>query len=582
MPASSSSPSVRPAVSYTAASAAALFAAAVAATTPAHDARFARADAEMGLSQAARAPVVADEQELVNWSGTHSVHTTRYYQPETLDELKAVVAAAHESGQKLRPVGSALSPNALAFCSDGMVNVALMDSILAIDKDSQQVTVQAGARVSQVVEALRPHGLTLQNYASIAEQQIGGFIQVGAHGTGARLPPVDEQVVGIKLITPGAGEVSLAADDEDPMLFKLARTSLGLLGIVAEVTLQCVPAHSLVERTFVASHAHVRANHASWMRDNRHLRYMWIPHTDVVVVVTCNPVTAETAAEAGQFAPRFSEAERLEPARELLSSLPAHRLTAEDVAGLSFTSLRDELLAVDPLNTAWVKRVNAAEAEYWRRSEGLRVDASDRILGFECGGQQWVSEVAFPVRNAGEHRGKAVDLDFVQSVLKLIEEQNIPAPSPIEQRWTASSASPLSPAGERPEIELAPVYSWVGIIMYLPDSAAGGAKGEAEAASLAETRALITSAFRNYKRACEVTLWDGVHAVEHWAKIETPGDAEELRRLQLRTAQKYPVATFNAIRRLLFDPKGILSNQLTEAILGGGDGDAPRKAGEDG
>ncbi len=33
--------------------------------------------------------------------------------------------------------------------------------------------------VLQVVEALRPHGLTLQNFASIREQAIGGFVQVG-------------------------------------------------------------------------------------------------------------------------------------------------------------------------------------------------------------------------------------------------------------------------------------------------------------------------------------------------------------------------------------------------------------------
>jgi L-galactono-1,4-lactone dehydrogenase len=65
------------------------------------------------------------------------------------------------------------------------------------------VTVEAGARVCQVVEALRPHGLTLQNYASIAEQQMGGYIQVGAHGTGATIPSVDEQVLAFTLITPG-------------------------------------------------------------------------------------------------------------------------------------------------------------------------------------------------------------------------------------------------------------------------------------------------------------------------------------------------------------------------------------------
>ena len=33
--------------------------------------------------------------------------------------------------------------------------------------------------VLQVVEALRPYGLTLQNFASIREQAIGGFVQVG-------------------------------------------------------------------------------------------------------------------------------------------------------------------------------------------------------------------------------------------------------------------------------------------------------------------------------------------------------------------------------------------------------------------
>jgi hypothetical protein len=42
----------------------------------------------------------------------------------------------------------------------------------------KQVRVQAGCRVQQVADELKPYGLTLQNYASIREQQIGGFTQV--------------------------------------------------------------------------------------------------------------------------------------------------------------------------------------------------------------------------------------------------------------------------------------------------------------------------------------------------------------------------------------------------------------------
>lgn len=38
--------------------------------------------------------------------------------------------------------------------------------------------MQAGARVQAVADELRKHGLTLQNYASIREQTVGGFTQV--------------------------------------------------------------------------------------------------------------------------------------------------------------------------------------------------------------------------------------------------------------------------------------------------------------------------------------------------------------------------------------------------------------------
>ena len=60
------------------------------------------------------------------------------------------------------------------------------------------------------------------------------------------------------------------------------------------------------------------------------------------------------------------------------------------------------------------------------------------------------------------------DLDYVEELLSRIERQGIPAPSPIEQRWTSSSRSALSPAAVTPEQDPGTVFSWVGIIMYLP------------------------------------------------------------------------------------------------------------------
>ena len=71
---------------------------------------------------------------------------------------------------------------------------------------------------------------------------IHDWSQVGAHGTGARLPPVDEQVISMKLVTPAKGTIELSKE-KDPELFYLARCGLGGLGVVAEVTHQCVERH---------------------------------------------------------------------------------------------------------------------------------------------------------------------------------------------------------------------------------------------------------------------------------------------------------------------------------------------------
>ena len=43
-----------------------------------------------------------------------------------------------------------------------------------------------------------------------------------------------------------------------------------------------------------------------------------------------------------------------------------------------------------------------AEAEFWQLSEGYRVGWSDELLGFDCGGQQWVLEAAFPTGTLGD------------------------------------------------------------------------------------------------------------------------------------------------------------------------------------
>lgn len=124
------------------------------------------------------APLPDDLQVISNWSGTHEVSTRVFLQPETIEDLEKIVIDANANNGKIRPVGSGLSPNGIGLQRAGMVNLGLMDKVIEVDKKNKRVTVQAGARVSQLVDGIKEHGLTLQNFASIREQQIGGFIQV--------------------------------------------------------------------------------------------------------------------------------------------------------------------------------------------------------------------------------------------------------------------------------------------------------------------------------------------------------------------------------------------------------------------
>lgn len=503
------------------------------------------------------APLPDDLHTVSNWSGTHEVQTRVFLQPESLQELEASVKDADMKKQKIRPVGSGLSPNGIGMARAGMVNLGLMDKVLEVDKEKKIVRVQAGIRVQQLVDSIKDYGITLQNFASIREQQIGGIVQVGAHGTGARLPPIDEQVISMKLVTPSKGTIELSKEN-NPDLFYLARCGLGGLGVVAEVTLQCVERQQLVEHTFISTMKDIKKNHKKFLSENKHVKYLYIPYTDAVVVVTCNPISKWKGAP--KFKPKYTNDEAIQHVRDLYQeSLKKYRggmastkSPDEDdeqvITELSFTELRDKLLALDPLNKDHVIKVNQAEAEFWRKSEGYRVGWSDEILGFDCGGQQWVSEICFPAGTLSKPSMK--DLQYIEEVLQLIEKEGIPAPAPIEQRWTANSRSSMSLASSPAEND---IFSWVGIIMYLPTMDARQRKD-------------ITEKFFHYRHLTQKQLWDNYSAFEHWAKIEVPKDKDELVTLQARLRKRFPVDEYNKARTEL-DPNRILSNHMLEKLF---------------
>jgi hypothetical protein len=82
----------------------------------------------------------------------------------------------------------------LGMPNDGTNGISLRNlNAIRVNAAQGTVTAGAGATVAELLSALSTHGLTLENFSSIQEQQVGGWTQVAAHGTGISLATVEEQ-----------------------------------------------------------------------------------------------------------------------------------------------------------------------------------------------------------------------------------------------------------------------------------------------------------------------------------------------------------------------------------------------------
>lgn len=508
-----------------------------------------------------KVPYEADET-LINWSSTHSSHVRRIYEPRDEVELERLLRNHSKENMKIRPIGTTLSPNGIGMPNNGTDCVSMRHfNHIRVNSSSSNptVTVGSGATVAELLSALSEHGLTLENFSSIQEQQIAGWTQVAAHGTGITLPTVEEQIIEMKLVTPAHGLISLS-NSLCTALFPYAKVGLGSLGIATEFTLKCIPQLTLRETTKALSRKSILNDrsglHYSRLMTNRHVRYMWIPYTDSVVSVSSQECkdgncTAKSQTQACIGDPKESMQVLLRSKMQHESSADVSINPNETVAGL-----RGQLLELDPLNTEYIKAINKAEAEYWKKSQSTRTDDSVKILGFDCGGEQYVMEFCCPLGHIDEENTK--DISFASEIIAAIEKENLPAASPIEQRWSARSTSPMSPAYSSDPLDK---FTWVGVIMYVPSN-----QNEFE-------KKRIRNEFLRYCKTIEPIV-KKYNAQTHWAKIEVPRKEDfsdenyrnEVDSMKKYLNRKYPMSDFSKVRSML-DPSLILGNDIIDCLF---------------
>lgn len=217
--------------------------------------------------------------KFVNWAKNVQSEVRNYFQPETEEEIIALV----KSYGKIRLVGTGHSWSDICLTDEALINLDYYNKIIHIDKVNKIVKTQAGIKIWQLNQLLDKEGLALKNLGSIDRQSITGAISTGTHGSGIDFQILGSQLLEFSLIKADGTKV-IVNKEKDADLFNACVVNLGCLGVISEVTIQVVDAFNLHDYTTTVPFEEVIENLDDYLKNNDHFKLWWLPPTDDIIV----------------------------------------------------------------------------------------------------------------------------------------------------------------------------------------------------------------------------------------------------------------------------------------------------------
>lgn len=217
-----------------------------------------------------------------NWARSVKIRPASVERPRTAEGVQRAVQAAIAHDLQIKAVGAGHSFTGIAVAPGVLLELDDMQGLVSVDSDRRRVTLLAGTRLHRIPRLLAPYGLAMENLGDIDRQSISGAISSGTHGTGARFGGLATQVVGATLIA-ADGEFLTVSETENAELLPAVALGLGALGILVEITLQCVPAfvmHAVDEPVPLDEVLSTLGERVSTVD---HFEFYWFPHTDVAL-----------------------------------------------------------------------------------------------------------------------------------------------------------------------------------------------------------------------------------------------------------------------------------------------------------
>jgi len=221
----------------------------------------------------------------VSWNENVTHNYKSLYKITTEEELQKVI----KNSEKIRVFGSKQSSADIASGLETLVDITTYNKILSFNDSEHTVTVQSGVILGDLLDAIEAKGWCIPCLPDINTITIGGALATGTHGTSGKL--LCEYMTDCSIVL---ADGSLKRINEKDEMIDAVRVSLGVLGVMSEITFKCEPIYTLHVKEGPEDDSEWLPKIKERLQKHDFLRILWLPHTDKGYVITGDKINPDT------------------------------------------------------------------------------------------------------------------------------------------------------------------------------------------------------------------------------------------------------------------------------------------------
>ncbi len=352
-----------------------------------------------------------------NWSGGVTCKPKEFAAPKDDVEL---AAAIRKSPPPVRVPGTGHSFTPLNATDGTIIDLKAFEGLRGFDHGRAVATFGGATPVWEVGPLLYPAGYALKNMGDIDRQTLGGVVGTGTHGTGATLGSFSAEVAGFRLVL-ADGSLIDCSPSENADIFEGGRLSMGMFGVMTEISMYVRPVYKLMEKEFLLPIGELFERLDELIVSNRHFEFFWFPYADIAICKTLNE-TEEAAPEPRDAEAMFKRGENRSSQAQIFSLI-------NEVLPYTPFLLR-------PTHRFFSRMMPAAPKVRWSHE----IFPNSRPVRFN------EMEYAVPVEKGPE---------CLREIVSTIRKKRINTGFPIEYRTVAPDDAWMSPFYKRPSATIA-------------------------------------------------------------------------------------------------------------------------------